>query len=327
MSNYLKIKKSNINSILLLLSFLTLSACEDVFETDIENKSVRLLSPKDNVVSITNLVSFSWETLEGADSYDFQIVSNTFANPLMYLCDSNITANFISYILPAGSYQWRIKAKNFGYSSNFSVRSFTISLSSDITGIMPQLNLPINGDTSANTSFVFKWNSIPYAVDYRYELWQGKIGSGVKLCSIILDTNKFQYTLPQEGYYEWQVRGQNNSSNTPFSISTLLSDTSHPAQPVIINPLNNTIIADSSIIFHWTRTTKPGSLEFDSILFYTDSLMSTQIGAYKVYNKTYTKKFINGNYWWTIKPYDRAGNDGNSSGLSKFIINYSKSGR
>ncbi|MCX6232975.1 MAG: hypothetical protein NTZ33_15705 [Bacteroidetes bacterium] len=324
MLNYLKIRKSNINFILLILSVLALTACEDVFETNIENKYIRLLSPKDSMISTTNLVNFSWEVLEGADSYNFQIVSNTFTNPTSYLCDSNVTTNFISFILPAGSYQWRVKGKNFGYSSNFSIRSFTISLSTDITGSIPQLTFPVNGDTSKNTFFLFKWNSIPYAVDYRYELWQGKVGSGLKLCSVLLDTNKFQYSIPQEGYYEWQVRGQNNSSNTPYSIGNLLCDTTRPSQAIITSPMNNVAITDSIVTLQWTRTAIPGSIEYDSLFIYSDSLMIANVGAYKIMNKTYSKRLNNGNYWWIVKPYDRAGNNGNSSGLLKFVINYTK---
>lgn len=323
MLSYLKIKTSY-NLFLLMLIVIAVSSCVDVFETDIEDKTIRLLSPADSMTSITNLVYFSWEALEGVDKYNFQIVSNTFANPILYICDSNVTTNFISYVLPAGSYQWRVKGINFGYNTNYSYRSFTISLSSDISGIIPQFISPAFGDTTKNTSFLFKWNSIPFVVDYRYELWQGKIGSGVKICSIILDTNIFQYTLPVEGNYEWQVRGQNNSSNTPFSISSLYCDTMRPSQPIILYPQYNSEISDSVIDFQWSRISIPGSVEYDSVMFYSDSLMNTKIDSYKTLNKTVSKKLNNGIYWWKIKPYDRAGNQGNSSGLSKFIINYTK---
>lgn len=328
MLSYLKIRTGNNNLLLLLMLIIfAFSSCEDVFETDIENKTIRLLSPADSMTSTTNLVYFSWETLDGVDKYNFQIVSNTFANPILYICDSNVTTNFISYVLPPGSYQWRVKGINFGYSTNYSYRSFKISLSNDISGVIPQLYFPVFADTTKITSFCFKWNLIPYAVDYRFELWQGKIGNGTKICSLILDTNTFQYTLSSEGNYEWQVRGQNNSSNTPFSISSIYCDTTRPANPVLSNPQNNSIIADSNIVFQWTRTNCPGSVEYDSLLLYSDSLMNFKIGAYKVLNKSYSTLFHNGNYWWIIKPYDRAGNIGNSSGLSKFSINYSKSGK
>ena len=325
MLNYLKIKKSNIIMLLLFLPLITFLACSDVFETNIEGKTIRLLSPKDSLISTTNLVNFSWEKLEGAEKYNIQIVSNTFTNPYSYVCDSNVSGTFFSFVLPAGNYQWRVKGTNFGYSSNYSYRSFTISLSSDISSIIPQLTAPVTGDTSNKTTYLFTWNSIPYATDYRYELWQGKAGSGTKVCSIILDTNRFQYTLTQEGYYEWQVRGENNSSNTPFSISSLFCDTTRPAQPLITYPQYNLSIADSNITLLWLRTDVPGSLEYDSLLLYSDSLKYVNIGTYKVFNKSYTQKFNNGSYWWMVKPYDVAGNSNNSSGLSKFIVNHTKS--
>ena len=325
MLNYLKTRKSNINIILLLLTLITFLACSDIFETNIEGKTILLLSPKDSLISTTNLVNFSWETLTGAENYNIQVVSNTFINPFSYVCDSNVTTNIISFVLPAGNYQWRVKGMNFGYSTGYSYRSFTISLSSDISGIIPQLTAPVSGDTSNITTYLFSWNSISYATDYRYELWQGTVGSGIKICSVILDTNRFHYTLPQEGYYEWQIRGENNSSNSPFSINSLLCDTTRPAQPLITYPQNNLTVTDSILVLQWLRTDIPGSVEYDSLFLYSDSLMYVNIGDYKVLNKTYTQKFNNGNYWWMVKPYDRAGNSGNSSGLSKFIVNHSKS--
>lgn len=323
MLNYLKIKAGSSNSILLLmLLILCISSCDDVFETDIESKSIRLLSPADSMTSISNLVYFSWETLEGAEKYNFQIVSNNFANPLLYICDSNVTSNFISYVLPPGNYQWRVKGVNFGYSTNYSYRSFKINLSNDISAIIPQIITPEFGDTTNKTLFYFKWNSVPYAVDYRYELWKGKVGNGIKICSIILDTNIFHYTIPVEGYYEWQVRGQNNSSNTPFSISTLFCDTTRPTQALLVSPPNYSVYADTIIDFQWTRINIPGSTEYDSLILYSDSLMHSKAGAFKVLNKTISKVLLNGNYWWKIKSYDKAGNEGNSSSLFRFTVNY-----
>lgn len=324
MLNYLKRK---ISILLLLLCTLCLWSCEDVFEEDISDDSVKLLSPKDSLNSSSNQISFSWESIEGADKYQLQVVSGSFANTSQMLCDSNLTQTFFTMTFTPGTYQWRVRAKNFAYESMWTTRTFSVTLTPDLSAIIPQLINPVNGDTTRKMSFLFKWNSILYADDYRFEIWKDAFASGTKIVSIILDTNYFNYTLPEQGLYYWALRGQNTYSNSVFSTASLFIDTIAPNTSMITFPQYNLVVTDSIVNFTWQRTAIAGSAEFDSLFLYADSLMNNLIGVAKSNNFSYSKKMTNGRYWWKLKPWDRAGNTNAVSGPSVFTVQRPTSGK
>lgn len=117
--------KINIRLVAVVLSMVMLAACEEVLEPSLEDKKVRLMGPHNNLVTRDSLHSFFWEELKGATHYQLQVVTPGYANPVYLVADTTITKTFFDIELPAGAYQWRVRAKN---SSTVSLYSDTFNL-------------------------------------------------------------------------------------------------------------------------------------------------------------------------------------------------------
>lgn len=110
----------------LLLIFVSLS-CEDIIEVpDISQKVVMVLAPtEDFVINETN-INFSWNTVEDADTYKLQIATPNFEAATQIVLDTTTTNTNFTKILDVGSYQWRVRAENSDYQTNYTTQSFTV---------------------------------------------------------------------------------------------------------------------------------------------------------------------------------------------------------
>lgn len=95
---------------------------------DISNETVVLLAPADGLVfDTTETINFSWETLLNANSYVVQIATPSFADAIEIIEDETTTAtNFSVSALDASNYEWRVKATNLDYQTNYTTQGFTI---------------------------------------------------------------------------------------------------------------------------------------------------------------------------------------------------------
>lgn len=110
-----------------VLIFFSLMSCEQLIEVeDISNETVSVLAPSNNAALDTTVVSFSWEPLESAESYHLQIALPNFENTQMIVEDTLISSTNYTKSLEAGTYQWRIKALNFGYQTQYTTQNLTI---------------------------------------------------------------------------------------------------------------------------------------------------------------------------------------------------------
>ncbi len=95
---------------------------------DISNESITVTAPDDNATfNTTDTIDFTWEALDGADEYLIEIVTPDFDNPTQTIEDITVTeTTFSKNELEAGSYQWRVKAKNTQHETNYTTQSFTV---------------------------------------------------------------------------------------------------------------------------------------------------------------------------------------------------------
>lgn len=113
--------------VFVLFWIITFISCEDIIEVvDISDKTVTILAPTDQAVLNVTDVTFSWETLEDAETYQLQIANPSFENALQIVVDSTLEGSHLSATLEASSYEWRIRAKNSGYDTAYTTQSFTI---------------------------------------------------------------------------------------------------------------------------------------------------------------------------------------------------------
>lgn len=103
------------------------SACSDIVTVeDISNETVILLAPTNQaILNITDL-TFSWQSVEEAESYHIQIATPTFEAALQIVEDSTVTATNYSKVLTANNYEWRVRAENSAYETAYTTQSFLI---------------------------------------------------------------------------------------------------------------------------------------------------------------------------------------------------------
>ncbi len=113
---------------------LAIMSCEDIVEVpDISNAQVNLLAPQSNAVVTNSVVTFTWEEVEDADDYQLQIATPDFENAVQIVLDSIIVidSTFVGprgiQQLSNGNYEWRVRARNSGYNTEYSRNAFSVN--------------------------------------------------------------------------------------------------------------------------------------------------------------------------------------------------------
>lgn len=154
---------------ILCILFCVLS-CEHITEVqDISKETITILAPKNEAVSTTNDVDFSWEAIEEVTNYKFQIAQPNFENASKILEDSIVEATKFSKILEAGNYQWRVRGENSEYQTTYTISSFTVNADNviDISNSQVVLSTPNNDvKVEADDTVNFSWQSIEGAANY-----------------------------------------------------------------------------------------------------------------------------------------------------------------
>jgi hypothetical protein len=114
--------------------FLVFIGCEAVFVEDISNESVILLAPSESSTVSSGDITFRWQLVDQAELYSIQIVSPSFENVNQFVLDTVVspvdsiqTSRSLTQDLDLGNYQWRVKALNSEYETQYSTVSFTVN--------------------------------------------------------------------------------------------------------------------------------------------------------------------------------------------------------
>jgi hypothetical protein len=125
-------------TILILFLLVSLSSCEDILEvTDISNEQVMLLAPLNETVVADSLVNFNWNGVNEAESYLIQVATPNFTNASqlvldsIIIIDSSFVGTRLSKTLANSTYEWRIKAINSDFETEFSSSNFSVEAPSN----------------------------------------------------------------------------------------------------------------------------------------------------------------------------------------------------
>lgn len=109
------------------------TSCEDLLEVpDISNNEVQLLAPSDSITVQQNEVNFTWNEVFEATQYHIQVADPSFDNAAQIVVDTLIVVDSayagpkFSKVLTDSNYEWRVKAQNSGYETEFSLNRFTV---------------------------------------------------------------------------------------------------------------------------------------------------------------------------------------------------------
>jgi hypothetical protein len=111
----------------ILLCALLFGGCDDIFEKDITKSFTEIIAPETNAAIPGPEVLFWWNYVDGSDYYELQIAEPDFQSIEYLQADTILEKNRITFAITSGVYEWRIRACNSAYCTEYSYRSFTIS--------------------------------------------------------------------------------------------------------------------------------------------------------------------------------------------------------
>lgn len=309
--------KSPLCICVLLALTLTFSSCEEIlFEQDITNTNPEILAPKENAVWNSSTVLFQWSAVEGATSYEVQLASPNFENAGQIVFNIIVEETSYSEELPPKNYEWRVRAKNSGYSSAFTSARFKVENNEDFSSEKVALIFPPNNHISNKSKNTLEWQEVDNAQIYRVQVLENS--------ELILEetstTNSVEIDFP-EGEFTWKIRGENEFQNTIYSGRSIVVDKTSPNTPTLVKPENNSSTTNTSLSFAWNRTPIAGSTESDSLYIYKDVELQDLEKKARVTN-SYTQ-ILNRQetYYWYMKSFDEAGNLSQRSEVFSFTIN------
>lgn len=123
-------------SILILTIGVFCTSCDDFLEVpDISVESVELLAPSDSTIVTQSDVNFTWNEVFEAEQYLVQVAAPSFENATQIVVDTLIVVDS-AYVSPRFSktlvdsdYEWRVKARNSAYETDFSTKKFSVNTS------------------------------------------------------------------------------------------------------------------------------------------------------------------------------------------------------
>ena len=102
-------------NIFLCLLALVLASCDEIFEKNISDYCLKLLSPKDNYSTSDASITFRWELVDNANYYNLIIGTPELSEDglSIILIDTTISQTTFTIELPNNnSYEWGVKAIN-----------------------------------------------------------------------------------------------------------------------------------------------------------------------------------------------------------------------
>jgi uncharacterized protein YegP (UPF0339 family) len=295
---------------------------------EIQNKinlslvNVSLISPASKSTVIDKKVTFWWNSLNGAEKYNLQIVSPSFSNPLELISDQWVTTNSFTMELPAGNYEWRVKAANSFSETTFSLSSFSI-YNNDLSSQKITLIKPLYDEILNHSSVKFIWEKLNSNANYHLLVKKDSWETGTIIQE--MNTNKTELELSfMDGNYYLGVKAVDpeNNSETAYSIRKFAIDLIAPEIPKLNAPANNLATHDYLINFSWD----PGDLT-DTKLTYTLEMYEIRNGSViQLATKTTQQKSLGynfesvGKYKWRVYATDNAGNQSAFSEYRYFEI-------
>ncbi|QXP58406.1 hypothetical protein [Olleya sp. HaHaR_3_96] len=313
-----------INNILIILVLLFTISCDDILEEDISDDLVQITSPINNITLIGNTVNFTWQPLNGADSYRIQI-SELSQNIIL---DSLVSTSNFSYVMNSGSYQWRIKAENFSYQTDYTFpANFSLETSQNLDNQTVVLQTPSQNLYSNSNDFVFTWDELEAATSYDIDLLKNTTGlETVFQLSNITDNGVSVAAsyFTDDAEYIWKIRGVNAMSQTDYSERSLYIDRQSPNQPNLVSPAELETTSTETVTFNWLNGTDTGTLQSEitnTFEIATDINFNAILYTEQTSNNTSQYEFTTtGTYYWRVKAVDLAFNQSDFSIVRTLVI-------
>lgn len=307
--------------VIFAISLSIFTSCSDVIESDLGKSGVTILAPANNAINPNYVQTFWWEYVDGASSYQLQIVKPTFDSVLVLVVDTTIQSNKFSISLLPGNYQWRIKAKNGSSETPYILRDLSVVVSS-LSGQTLIVNSPANLIESNILTQNFAWQTLYGATRYRFQLDTLLFNDEIDLVyNNSISGTLLNYTFLNDGTYQWRVRAENDTANSLWSdIKTITIDRVSPSKVELLSPINNSTNAQP-ILLTWNSLSDANYYRL--YVYKSDST--------SLFNSSFPLKVNNTNssfnlgsstqkLYWQVSAVDKAGNEGEKSTKRSFIV-------
>ena len=304
--------------IYILLSIITIFSCEEILiEEDLSDDTVTIIAPVNGAVVENTSVNFSWEAVDQATSYHLQIAKPSFENAVQIVKDTTLELTNFSTTLTRNDYEWRVRAQNSGSNTPYTRAAFSITESDNFPSREVVLISPQNNQIVNTTTITLQWEEVTDANTYRVQLLNA---SDQVIDEQAGTTTSAQFIFP-EGTTTWQVRAENDTQNTLYTSRSLTVDSANPKKPVGTAPVDSATLTETLVSFSWTRETVDGATEFDSIYIYRNQQLTDLVTKDQATSPAEIELDAANTYYWFIKAFDDAGNQGEASDVLTFSIN------
>ncbi len=272
-------------------------------ENNISGKTVNLLAPAENTVLAEGEVKLSWEALDNANSYILQLATPDFDNTRQLLLDEELNETTNKTLnLSAGSYSWRVRAKNTASETVFTLGNFTVQMEMDISNGIIDLLAPADYAVLKSEKVALDWTALDGATSYTVQIATPDFQNPneIMVNETVYTNSAGGYTLG-EGDYEWRVKGVNAISETGYTTRRfrVTQQGSLTGRSVTLTrPANNATCKDPDVGFAWERL-DAANLYRIRITNTTDNQVLTKTTTTEtVFNYTFTDT---GDYKWEVR--------------------------
>jgi hypothetical protein len=194
--------------------------------SDLTNQSVILNTPTTNLYTNSTNILFTWNDLQFADSYEFELIKNlngqTTVQQQTGITETNYSVNSTVYDVDA-EYVWKVKAVNTTTETTFTTRSIYIDREAPN---QPSLVSPNDDEIITEIDIDFNWTLGQDSGNVQSEI--------VSILEIAQDANfntiietitipngaSQQVSIANIGTYYWRVRAKDTAQNvSAYSIS------------------------------------------------------------------------------------------------------------
>ncbi len=280
--------------------------------------SPQLLMPENGSEFPVAEINFEWTSVNSALEYELVISGNEIEDKIFRAAE---TQYLLNDTLPAGEYNWKVKAINGSDESKYSESySFTIG------GMLPGkivLNYPPDDTTNMPVNLALKWENDEYAEEYTLNLYDADMNNIMRTYideeTGIYSTKDLKYLTPNSVYY-WNVIGENELGKGTLSETwKFTTGNSVPRKVYLELPLDNSEVQGSEALLEWNKLQEADSynlLVYDSEM---DEILNEIIPAEEHLQPKYTISdlVIEADYFWKARASNELG-DGEWSDTWKF---------
>jgi len=205
--------------------------------------------PADNTQINDSTPFYDWGSVTGANEYRILVDDDdTFESPFI-----NATTSVSQYQtvtpLPMSYHHWKVQARDRAHNYGPWSEVFGYFLDLIPPGAIA-LSSPSNNSYSDDI-WAFDWSTDPGA-DLYYVEYGNNAAFDIVVHSALIDTNIYDPNLP-DGTYYWHVQPRDLAGNEgPWTETWMFTlDSTGPAAPTLVLPLNNTYTTDTTPWFEW----------------------------------------------------------------------------